>query len=103
MLYFSILQHSTEYIFFYVKLRNDIDGAMKKFEHYAESRKFTPLKMTLMNKLIETEDTQRLQRVMDISIKIYGEMNSLYDLVFSLIDNGRVRQAKKVLEVLNSF
>lgn len=76
---------------------------MKKFEHYAESRKFTPLKMTLMNKLIETEDTQRLQRVMDISIKIYGEMNSLYDLVFSLIDNGRVRQAKKVLEVLNSF
>lgn len=83
-----------------MKQRGDVESAMKTFEQLAESHKITPLKSKLMSKFIETEDTQRLQKLMDISIKTYGELNSLYDLVFSLLDNGRVRQAKKVLEVI---
>jgi len=83
-------------------LRGDVESAMKTFEQLAEVHKATPLKSKLMSKFIETEDTQRLQKLMDISIKTYGELNSLYDLVFSLLDNGRVRQAKKVLEVLTT-
>ena len=83
-------------------LRGDVESAMKTFEQLAEVHKATPLKSKLMSKFIETEDTQRLQKLMDISIKTYGELNSLYDLVFSLLDNGRVRQAKKVLEVLST-
>lgn len=47
------------------------------------------------------EDAQRLQQVMDASIKVHGEMNSLYDLVFAFLESGRVRQAKKVLEVIS--
>ena len=38
---------------------------------------------------------------MDLSIPVHGEMNSLYDLVFAFIECGKVRQAKKVLEVGN--
>jgi hypothetical protein len=49
------------------------------------------------------EDAQRLQQVMDASIKVHGEMNSLYDLVFSFLECGRIRQAKKVLEVMLGF
>lgn len=57
------------------------------------------MKSTLATKFIEAEDAQRLQQLMDTSIKVHGEMNSLYDLVFAFLSCGRVRQARKVLEV----
>lgn len=72
---------------------------MQAFLQCVETRKFTPLKSTLTARLIEMEDAQRLQQVMDASIKVHGEVNCLYDLVFAFLDCGRVRQAKKVLEV----
>lgn len=68
-----------------------------------EKYRITPLKSTLTAQLIEKEDTQRLQQVMDASIKVHGEVNSLYDLVFAFLECGRVRQAKKVLEVTTVF
>lgn len=74
---------------------------MKTFNEFVEKHRITPLKSTLTTRLIELEDAQRLQQVMDASIKVHGEMNSLYDLVFAFLECGRVRQAKKVLEVMD--
>lgn len=79
--------------------RDDVDSALNTFINFVEKYRITPLKSALTAKLIELEDAQRLQQVMDASIKVHGEMNSLYDLVFSFLECGRVRQAKKVLEV----
>lgn len=72
---------------------------MKVFTNCAEKYQVTPMKNKLTSKFIESENAQALQQLMDISIKVHGEMNSLYDLVFSFLECGRVRQAKKVLEV----
>lgn len=80
--------------------RDDTEGALKAFLECVEKHRITPLKSVLTMKLIESEDAQRLQQVMDASIKVHGEMNSLYDLVFAFLECGRVRQAKKVLEVM---
>jgi len=68
-----------------------------------EKYRITPYKGALVTRLIEMEDAQHLQQVMDASIRVHGEMNSLYDLIFSFLECGRIRQAKKVLEVMNGF
>ncbi len=73
---------------------------MKVFLECVEKYRITPYKSALVTQLIELEDAQRLQQVMDASIKVHGEMNSLYDLIFSFLECGRIRQAKKVLEVM---
>lgn len=79
-----------------------MENALNTFLQCVEKYRVTPLKSVLTTQLIEKEDTQRLQQVMDASIKVHGEMNSLYDLVFAFLECGRVRQAKKVLEVFVS-
>ena len=76
---------------------------MKAFLDCVEKYRITPFKGALTVRLIEIEDAQRLQQVMDASIKVHGEMNSLYDLVVSFLECGRIRQAKKVLEVMLGF
>jgi leucine-rich PPR motif-containing protein len=48
--------------------------------------------------LIQKEDAGNLQKVTDLSTDIHGEVNSLYDLVFSFVECGRIRQARKILE-----
>jgi len=47
--------------------------------------------------LIEAEDASSLQRVTDLSSKVHGEINSLYDLVFAFVECGKIRQARKIL------
>ena len=57
------------------------------------------MKNELSKILIEAENAAGLQRVTDLSTKIHGESNSLVDLVLSFLESGRMRQAKKILEV----
>uniref|UniRef100_T1GRJ9 Pentacotripeptide-repeat region of PRORP domain-containing protein n=1 Tax=Megaselia scalaris TaxID=36166 RepID=T1GRJ9_MEGSC len=56
----------------------------------------------VLNKLscrfIQNEDAESLQKLTDLSTTIHGEVNSLYDLVFSFIECGRIRQARQILE-----
>lgn len=52
-----------------------------------------------MCKLIQVEDATNLQRLTDLSTQIHGEVNSLYDLVLAFVECGRIRQARKILEV----
>lgn len=75
-----------------------MDAAMKTFEMCCERYKCTPWKNELARHFIEKEDAASLQKLTDLSTPIHGEVNSLYDLMLSFLESGRVRQAKKILE-----
>ncbi|XP_065358584.1 leucine-rich PPR motif-containing protein, mitochondrial [Calliphora vicina] len=82
-----------------VHLVNDnIPKAIESFEKVCEEYKATPWKNELARRLILAEDAANLQKVTDLSTNIHGEINSLYDLVFSFVECGRIRQARKILE-----
>lgn len=78
---------------------NDIKGALEKFEYCCKTYRCTPWKNELVLKFIEAEDATSLQILTDLSTTIHGEVNSLYDLMFAFIECGRVKQARKILEV----
>lgn len=79
-------------------VKNEIKEAVDKFEEICQKHRATPWKNELACKLIQAEDAVSLQRITDLSTDIHGEVNSLYDLVFSFIECGRIRQARKILE-----
>ena len=83
--------------------RNDTESALDQVDQCIKRFKKFPAKRELTVKLIEAEDAEGLQRVMDFSSRVQSEMNGLYDLVFAFLQCGRVRQAKKVLEVYFSI
>ena len=78
---------------------DDLDGALREFETCAEKYKVTPWKQELFIRFIKSEDAERLQKVLDLSTSVHGEVNSLYDLVFAFVECGKIRQAKKILDV----
>lgn len=79
-------------------VNDDIPKAMEVFEHICQTYKSTPWKNELACRLIQNEDAGNLQKLTDLSTDIHGEVNSLYDLVFSFLECGRIRQARKILE-----
>ncbi|XP_037819162.1 leucine-rich PPR motif-containing protein, mitochondrial [Lucilia sericata] len=79
-------------------VKDNIPKAIEAFEKVCEEYKATPWKNELARRLILTEDAANLQKVTDLSTNIHGEINSLYDLVFSFVECGRIRQARKILE-----
>ncbi|XP_050704824.1 leucine-rich PPR motif-containing protein, mitochondrial-like [Eriocheir sinensis] len=56
------------------------------------------MKQELITRCINVEDGERLQKIMDLSIQVHGELNSLYDMVFAFIECGKVHQARKLVE-----
>lgn len=78
--------------------RDDLAGAIEKFEHICNTYNFTPLKNELTKRLIKNEDTAALQRVTDLSTAIHGEVNSLIDLMECFLEVGRTQQARRILE-----
>ncbi|XP_045480042.1 leucine-rich PPR motif-containing protein, mitochondrial [Harmonia axyridis] len=79
-------------------INNDLDKALMKFEEIVNVYKATPWKNELACRLIQAEDAEKLQKLTDLSTMVHGEINSLYDLVFSFIECGRIRQARRILE-----
>jgi leucine-rich PPR motif-containing protein len=79
-------------------LKDELKEAVDKFEEICGKHRATPMKNELACKLIEAEDALNLQKITDLSTEVHGEVNSLYDLVFSFIECGRIRQARKILE-----
>lgn len=79
-------------------MKDDLTSAINTFEQICQQYKVTPWKNELACRLIQKEDAANLQRLTDLSTSIHGEVNSLYDLVFSFVECGRVRQARKILE-----
>lgn len=79
-------------------VNDDLEGAIKTFEEICQNYRTTPWKNELACRLIQKEDAAGLQKLTDLSTDIHGEVNSLYDLVFSFVECGRIRQARKILE-----
>lgn len=79
--------------------RDDVEGALKEFEQCVQKYRATPWKAELTARFIEKEDATNLQTLVDLSTQVHGEVNSLYDLVLAFVECGRIRQARKILEV----
>lgn len=79
-------------------IQDELTAAVDKFEEICRKYRSTPWKNEIACRLIQKEDATNLQRLTDLSTEIHGEVNSLYDLVFSFVECGRVRQARKILE-----
>ncbi|CAB3223179.1 unnamed protein product [Arctia plantaginis] len=79
-------------------LKEDIDSALKTFEHFCKQYRSTPWKGELMKALILKEDATKLQWLADLSTQVHGEVNILHDLVLAFIECGRLRQARRILE-----
>lgn len=77
---------------------NNLSCAMETFTEICEKYRLTPWKNELSCRFIQNEDAESLQKLTDLSTTIHGEVNSLYDLVFSFIECGRIRQARQILE-----
>lgn len=63
----------------------------------------TPWKNELAVRLIQADNPEQLQKLTDLSTEVHGESNSLYDLVFAFVECGRIRAARKILEVVDCF
>jgi hypothetical protein len=72
---------------------------LEKFKWCCEQHHCTPWKNEITRRLIESKDAAGLQRLTDLSTQVHGEVNSLYDLVFAFVECGRIKQARKILEV----
>uniref|UniRef100_T1HC17 PPR_long domain-containing protein n=1 Tax=Rhodnius prolixus TaxID=13249 RepID=T1HC17_RHOPR len=79
-------------------IKNDLAAALDQFEECCTLYRATPWKNELATRFIQNEDATSLQRLTDLSTQIHGEINSLYDLVLSFVECGRIRQARKILE-----
>lgn len=79
-------------------LRDDLESALNVFEECCMKYRATPWKNDIACRLIQKEDPVALQKLTDLSTQIHGEINSLYDLVLSFVECGRIRQARKILE-----
>lgn len=86
-------------IVFFLLNRDDIQSALAVFEECCQKYRATPWKNEIACRLIQNEDPVSLQKLTDLSTDIHGEINSLYDLVLSFVECGRIRQARKILEV----
>ncbi|XP_065221007.1 leucine-rich PPR motif-containing protein, mitochondrial-like [Planococcus citri] len=79
-------------------VNNDLEGALNEFENCCTKYRVTPFKAELSKRCIEAENASSLQRITDLSTEIHGEINSLYDLMLSFLECGRLKQAKQILE-----
>ncbi|XP_050423237.1 leucine-rich PPR motif-containing protein, mitochondrial-like [Adelges cooleyi] len=79
-------------------INQNLKEALEKFEWCCKTYRCTPMKNELSMKFIEAEDASSLQTLTDLSTTIHGEINSLYDLMLSFLECGRLKQARKILE-----
>jgi leucine-rich PPR motif-containing protein len=80
-----------------------VKAALDRFEWCCVQHHATPWKNEIACRLIQAEDPSALQRLTDLSTQVHGEVNSLYDLVLAFVECGRVRQARRILEVTKLF
>jgi len=79
-------------------VRHDTAAAVAEFERIYHEHKKIAHKFSLMERLIEEEDLEQMQKVLDLSIEVHGEEKSLYDLAHNFLAGGKKSQAKKLLE-----
>lgn len=80
--------------------RNDLDAALESFCKCCEKYSLTPWRNELARALITAGDRYQLQKLMDYSMKIHGTDSTLHDMLQLLIEEGRVKEARKILQVM---
>ena len=83
--------------------KNDINEAVRTFEKIALENKLLPSKFTLVEELIKNNDYEKIQRVLDLSIKVVGEELTLYDAIFSFLSLGKTEYAQKLLGAVQNL
>jgi len=79
-------------------VKGDVTAAVAELERIARMFKKMPKKFDVTCRLIEEENVEAMQSILDTSIELFGEENSLYDLAYCFIHMNRRAQAKKLLE-----
>ena len=77
--------------------RNDIPMAVKAFEEIALNQRLLPYKYKLMEELIQRDELDHVQKVLDISIRVSGEEQTLYNAMYSFLCLGKTRNVQKLL------
>ncbi|XP_077351806.1 leucine-rich PPR motif-containing protein, mitochondrial [Festucalex cinctus] len=78
--------------------RNDFPGALDAVLECQKRYGHLPRIHNVIVGLVETGDTDLLQKAMDTLSHECGEMNMLYDLFFAFLQTGRYREARKIIE-----
>ncbi|CAK9296832.1 unnamed protein product [Gordionus sp. m RMFG-2023] len=81
--------------------QGDMKSALNEFHKFALEYRVTPHLTILLKKLIQNNDTDNLQKMVDVASEIHTEANTLIDLLFAFTDLGRYKEANKVLETTN--
>merc|ERR1712106_455630 len=76
----------------------DLKAAVAEFERISRVYKKMVKKYDLLCRLIDQDEVDAIQDVQDISTKIIGEQNSLYDLAYCFLKVGRKAQARKLFD-----
>lgn len=80
----------------------DLDAAIDLFIRIAHQFHVTPLSMVLTCDLINLGDTERLEKILEISSRLHGKMNSFYDMAFAFTICGRIDEAKRIFKSLET-
>ena len=80
--------------------RNDIPMAVKAFEEIALNQRLLPYKYKLMEELIQRDELDHVQKVLDISIRVSGEEQTLYNAMYSFLCLGKTRNVQKLLGII---
>lgn len=78
--------------------RKDFEKAVITFEKIALEQNLLPLKFKLMEELIQNNELEKVQKVLDISIKISGEETTLYNAIFSFLSLGKTKNVERLIE-----
>lgn len=78
----------------------DADRILSVFERMANQFNETPLFQSIACQLIQSDDTERLGHLLDISTKVHGHANSLYSMAFALNACNCIDQARKIFTSL---
>jgi len=79
----------------------DLADACSALRHCASDYGVMPYKMLLLRRLIRREDKASLQEILDLSTKLHGEGNSLFELAMAFLHEGRKEQAIQILQSPN--
>ncbi|XP_054153068.1 leucine-rich PPR motif-containing protein, mitochondrial-like [Oppia nitens] len=79
-------------------LKDNYSEALNEFLRLADEYRITPWKSQLIMHFLENGDQSNLQKVIDVSDKIHGEMNTISDLAVICVELGKSKQAKRLLD-----
>ena len=83
----------------YHVLKGNYSEALQEFENcFVKKYRITPWKGHLMKYFLDSGDQMSLQKVVDCSNEVHGEMNTIWELAAVCIESDKLNQAKKLSE-----